>query len=39
MYGSLSFERDWETYKEGFGYPNGEYWLGMYIITLAFAEI
>jgi hypothetical protein len=37
--GSLSFERDWQTYKEGFGYPNGEYWLGMYVVTLAFIKI
>ena len=36
--GSLSFERDWQKYKEGFGYPNGEYWLGMYVITLVFIE-
>jgi hypothetical protein len=37
--GSLSFERDWQKYKEGFGYPNGEYWLGMDVIVLAFIEI
>ena len=36
--GSLSFERDWQKYKECFGYPNGEYWLGMYVITLVFIE-
>ncbi|VDI20979.1 Hypothetical predicted protein [Mytilus galloprovincialis] len=30
--GSVNFEQNWKTYKEGFGYPNGEYWLGNNII-------
>lgn len=25
---SISFELDWNHYKIGFGYPNGEFWLG-----------
>ncbi|VDI08120.1 Hypothetical predicted protein, partial [Mytilus galloprovincialis] len=30
--GSVNFEQNWKTYKEGFGYPNGEYWLGNNVI-------
>lgn len=30
--GSVQFYRDWQDYKNGFGYPNGEYWLGNDII-------
>ncbi|XP_013391856.1 fibrinogen C domain-containing protein 1-B [Lingula anatina] len=26
--GSVDFYRGWEEYKEGFGYPNSEHWLG-----------
>ena len=26
--GSLDFERDWATYRFGFGSPDFEYWLG-----------
>lgn len=28
MDGSVGFNRDFETYKGGFGDKNGEYWLG-----------
>lgn len=28
MGGSVSFNRTWQTYKEGFGKADGEYWLG-----------
>ncbi|XP_039256378.2 microfibril-associated glycoprotein 4-like [Styela clava] len=27
--GSLSFNRQWEGYAEGFGNPNGEFWIGL----------
>lgn len=30
--GSVSFYRDWQTYKNGFGSPFGEYWLGNDVI-------
>ncbi|XP_064598703.1 ryncolin-1-like [Liolophura sinensis] len=26
--GSVTFDRDWEEYKHGFGKPSAEYWLG-----------
>ena len=28
-YGVVDFYRDWEDYKQGFGYVNGDYWLGL----------
>lgn len=28
MDGSVNFYRSWQTYKEGFGKADGEYWLG-----------
>ncbi|XP_055523731.1 angiopoietin-related protein 1-like [Wyeomyia smithii] len=27
--GRLNFDRNWAEYKEGFGDPNGEFWLGL----------
>ncbi|XP_052890082.1 microfibril-associated glycoprotein 4-like [Anopheles moucheti] len=27
--GSLNFSRDWVDYRDGFGTPEGEYWLGL----------
>ena len=27
--GLVNFYRDWEDYKQGFGYINGDYWLGL----------
>jgi ficolin len=29
MDGSVNFYRDWDSYVEGFGDPEGEYWLGL----------
>ncbi|XP_041958920.1 microfibril-associated glycoprotein 4-like [Alosa sapidissima] len=29
MDGSVNFDRTYDTYKEGFGYKDGEYWLGL----------
>ncbi|KAJ8017489.1 Ryncolin-4 [Holothuria leucospilota] len=26
--GSIDFNRDWEDYKEGFGFPSSEFWIG-----------
>lgn len=26
--GSLNFSRNWTAYKEGFGFPSREFWLG-----------
>lgn len=28
MDGSVDFNRSWQTYEEGFGQADGEYWLG-----------
>jgi hypothetical protein len=36
--GSVDFYQNWDTYRNGFGDPNGEYWLGleaMYQLTSA----
>ncbi|KAI8520318.1 hypothetical protein Bbelb_000720 [Branchiostoma belcheri] len=30
--GTVNFNRDWHEYKEGFGDPDGEYWLGLKLI-------
>ena len=30
--GLVDFYRDWEDYKQGFGYVNGDYWLGLQIL-------
>ena len=34
--GTISFDRDWDAYKYGFGHVGGEFWLGnqnIYVIT------
>ena len=31
--GSVSFNRTWDEYVEGFGDPNGNYWLGLHYLS------
>ena len=32
--GRVIFQRKWEDYVDGFGNPDGEYWLGKYLLQL-----
>ncbi|XP_032083281.1 angiopoietin-2-like [Thamnophis elegans] len=36
--GSVDFQRTWKEYKQGFGSPPGEYWLGNHFIHLLTAQ-
>ncbi|NXQ31808.1 ANGP4 protein, partial [Alaudala cheleensis] len=37
--GSLSFQRSWREYKQGFGDPSGEYWLGNEAVHLLTSRV
>ncbi|NXB22550.1 ANGP4 protein, partial [Rhagologus leucostigma] len=37
--GSLSFQRSWREYKQGFGDPAGEYWLGNEAVHLLTSRV
>ncbi|XP_014348285.1 angiopoietin-1 isoform X2 [Latimeria chalumnae] len=37
--GSVDFQRTWNQYKQGFGDPAGEYWLGNEAVSLLTSEV